>query len=160
MAPNTRRDNIREILHGTEVYDPYRWLEDQNSAETRAWITAQNKYTDSILGGLPGRDAIRQRLTALMKVDAITMPVERNGWYFYSKRKAEQNLPVIYTRKGIHAPEEVLIDPHPMSPDHLINVSLAYVDHEARIVAYGVRHGGGDEVTIPVLYIASRKGPS
>jgi prolyl oligopeptidase len=157
MYPNTRRDNVVDVLHGTEVLDPYQWLEDQNSPETRAWIGAQNKYTDSILGNRPERDAIRQRLTALMKVDAITMPVERNGWYFYSKRKANQDLPVIYARKGIDAAEEILIDPHPMSPDHLINVSLAYIDHEARTVAYAVRQGGEDEVAIRFLDMPSRK---
>src|SRR5262245_8339013 len=157
MYPNTRRDNVKEILHGKEVSDPYRWLEDQNSAETRAWIASQNKYTESILGRLPGRDAIRRRLTELMKVDAIAVPVERNGWYFYSKRRTDQDLPVIYARKGISAPEEVLIDPHPMNPRHLINVSLAYVDHEARTVAYTVRQGGEDEVTIRFLDMASRK---
>jgi len=157
MYPNTRRDDIKEILHGKEVCDPYRWLEDQNGPETRAWITSQNKYTESVLGRLPGRDAIRHRLTALMKVDAITVPIERNGWYFYLKRTADQDLPVIYTRKGIHAPEEVLIDPHPMSPNHMINVSLAYVDHEARTVAYGVRQGGEDEVSIRFLDMESRK---
>src|SRR2546428_5744689 len=155
MYPNTRRDDIKEILHGQEVRDPYRWLEDQNGPETRAWITSQNKYTESVLGRLPGRDAIRHRLTALMKVDAITVPIERNGWYFYLKRTADQDLPVIYTRKGIHAPEEVLIDPHPMSPNHMINVSLAYVDHEARTVAYGVRQGGEDEVSIRFLDMES-----
>jgi prolyl oligopeptidase len=155
--PNTRRDDVKEVLHGTEVHDPYRWLEDQNSPETRAWITSQNKYTESVLGPVPEREAIRQRLTALMKVDAISVPVERNGWYFYSKRAADQDLPVIYVRRGIGGPEEVLIDPHPMSPNHMINVSLAYVDHEARTVAYTVRQGGEDEVAIRFLDMASRK---
>ena len=155
--PNTRRDDVKEVLHGTEVHDLYRWLEDQNSPETRAWITSQNKYTESVLGPVPEREAIRQRLTALMKVDAISVPVERNGWYFYSKRAADQDLPVIYVRRGIGGPEEVLIDPHPMSPNHMINVSLAYVDHEARTVAYTVRQGGEDEVAIRFLDMASRK---
>src|SRR5262249_30087985 len=121
MYPQTRRDDVREVLHEAEVLDPFRWLEDQNSPETRAWLAAQNKYTESLLSRLPGRDGIRQRLTALMKVDAISVPIERNGWYFYSKRRADQDLPVIYTRKGIGATEEVLIDPHPMSPTHMIN---------------------------------------
>ena len=69
MYPQTRRDEVIEVLHGTEVLDPYRWLEEQDSPETRAWLTSQNKYTDSILGALPGRDAIRQRLTALARVE-------------------------------------------------------------------------------------------
>src|SRR5262245_49033543 len=155
--PNTRRDNIRELLHGTEVLDPYRWLEDQNSPETRAWITSENKYTESIPGSVPERGAIRQRLTTFMKVDAISVPVERNGWYFYSKRAADQDLPVIYVRKGIDGPEEVLIDPHPMSPNHMINVSLVYVDQAARTVAYTVRQGGEDEVAIRFHDMASRK---
>src|SRR5690349_7011053 len=72
--PATRQDNVRETLHGTEVIDPYRWLEDQDSPETRAWLAAQNRYADSVFSTLPDRDAIRQRLSSLMTVDSIAAP--------------------------------------------------------------------------------------
>src|SRR5688572_7289892 len=69
--PKTRVENNTETVHGVKVADPYRWLEDQDSPETRAWIAEQNRYTESILGSLPGRDAIQKRLEQLLKIDTI-----------------------------------------------------------------------------------------
>src|SRR5436305_13382610 len=76
-APPTRRDNVTETMHGVPVSDPYRWLEDQNSPETRKWITDQNAYTHSMLDALPGRDALRNRISQLLKVEVIGPPIER-----------------------------------------------------------------------------------
>jgi prolyl oligopeptidase len=89
--PTTRVDNVAEDFHGTSINDPYRWLEDQKAPETRAWIDAQNSYTDSVLGTLPGRDRIRQRITELLKIDVIGQPTVRGDRYFFSKRRADQN---------------------------------------------------------------------
>ncbi|HKY06074.1 MAG TPA: S9 family peptidase, partial [Blastocatellia bacterium] len=69
--PRTRVDNVKETLHGVTITDPYRWLEDKDSPETRAWLKEQNEYTDSLLGALPGREAIRKRLTELLKIETI-----------------------------------------------------------------------------------------
>ena len=74
--PATRADSVREMLHGVEIVDPYRWLEDKSSPATRAWIGAQNAYTDGQLGARPGRDATRKRLEQLLKVDQVTVPFE------------------------------------------------------------------------------------
>src|SRR6266849_6255472 len=74
-APVTPQDDVRETLHGVEVADPYRWLEDQDSLETRLWINRQNRYTRSMLGGLPGQEYLQQRLAELMKTDIIGMPI-------------------------------------------------------------------------------------
>src|SRR4051794_36150351 len=88
--PPTRRDDVKETIHGVTVEDPYRWLEDQNAPETRAWIDAQNKYTMSQIGSLPSRSYLEKHLAQLLKVDATKVPVERNGRYFYLERKANQ----------------------------------------------------------------------
>ena len=85
--PATRMDNVTDDYFGTKVTDPFRWLEDQNSPETRAWIDKQNDYTNSILSKLPGRDVLRTRLSALYKVDSIGMPVEHGGRYFFYKAR-------------------------------------------------------------------------
>ena len=98
--PSTRTDNVKETLHGVDVVDPYRWLEDQESKETREWIDRQNRYTQSILSALPGRETLKRRLTELLKIESVGMPVERGGRYFYSKRRADQDLSVLYVRKG------------------------------------------------------------
>ncbi|MFQ5664176.1 MAG: prolyl oligopeptidase family protein [Terriglobia bacterium] len=155
--PPTRRDNVKEVLHGVAVVDPYRWLEDQQSPETRAWIDAQNDYTQSRLGAVPGREELKQRLTELMRVDTIGIPRVRNGRYFFLKRRADQDLSVIYMRKGLRGEDEVLIDPHPMSPDHTTSVTLIDVSPDAKTLIYGVRQGGEDEISVNLLDTETRK---
>ncbi|HEY6291100.1 MAG TPA: prolyl oligopeptidase family serine peptidase [Terriglobia bacterium] len=146
--PATRRDDVVDNYHGTRVPDPYRWLEDQNSPETRAWIKAEDSYSRAILDSLPGRDAIQQRLEALMNVDVIGVPREEDGRYFFSRRKVGQDLPVIYVRQGLDGPDRVLLDPHPLSPDHSTSFSLEDVSKDGKLIAYGVRLGGKDEVSV------------
>ncbi|MEE8201464.1 MAG: hypothetical protein V3R29_09885, partial [Candidatus Acidoferrales bacterium] len=116
--PETKRVPVTEALHGVEVVDPYRWLEDQQAPETRAWIEAQNEYTESLLGQVPGREELRKRLTELMRIDTLGTPRVRHGRYFFMKRGADQDLSVLYLREGLEGEDQVLVDPHPMSPDH------------------------------------------
>ena len=85
QAPSTRVDNFREVIHGVEIVDPYRWLEDQDGPETRAWIDAQNKYTHSLLDSLPSRPLIQKRLSELLRVDTVGTPLEEGGRYFLFK---------------------------------------------------------------------------
>ena len=155
--PATRADSVREMLHGVEIVDPYRWLEDKSSPATRAWIGAQNAYTDGQLGARPGRDATRKRLEQLLKVDQVTVPFERGGRYIYTKRRADQDLPVIVMRRGADGPEEVLVDPHPLSPDHTVSVQILNVSDDGKLLAYGTRTGGEDEVTVTLFDLETRK---
>src|ERR1051325_1756964 len=86
--PPARLDNVREVIHGVEIIDPYRWLEEQDSPETRAWIDAQNKYTHSLLDELPARPLIQKRLSELLRVDTVSAPFEQGGRYFLFKKRA------------------------------------------------------------------------
>jgi len=147
-APPTRRDDVVDDYHGVKVPDPYRWLEDQNSPETRAWIKTEDDYARAILDALPGRDLIRQRLTALMNVDVIGVPREEGGRYFFSRRKVGQDLAVVYVRQGLEGQDRVLIDPHPLSPDHTTTVTLQDVSKDGKLIGYGIRLGGKDEESI------------
>jgi prolyl oligopeptidase len=146
--PATRREDVVDDYNGVRVPDPYQWLEDQNSPETRKWIEAQDAYSRPILDGLPGRDAIRARLTALMNVDVIGLPREEGGRFFYSRRKAGEDLFVVYERQGIEGADRVLIDPHPLSTDHSTSVSLEDVSKDGHLAVYGIRAGGRDEVSL------------
>ena len=148
--PPTDMRDVVDTLHGVEIADPYRWLEDQDAAETRTWIDAQNAYTDSLLGGLPGRDALRARAAAVLERDAIGLPNERGGRYFFSLRRADQDLAVLYWRDGIDGADQVLIDPHPMSLDHTTTVELRDLSDDGTMAVYAVREGGVDEVAIHV----------
>jgi prolyl oligopeptidase len=146
--PAAHRDSVVDVVHGVRIPDPYRWLEDQHSPETRAWIDSENKYTDSILGKVPGKEALARRLAELERVDVTRMPIERNGRYFYMKRLASQDLFAIDVREELYGQEQVLVDPGPLSANHTTTVQLRDVSQDGSLVGYGVRRGGADELEI------------
>jgi len=148
IPPKTRTAIVKENIHGVEIADAYRWLENAESQETSDWIESQNEHTDAMIASLPGRGELKRRLTELMRIDWLSEPTMRNGRYFFMKRLRDQELSVIYMRKGLQAKDEVLIDPHPMSPDHTTSVSIRDVSEDGTILAYAVQEGGQDEVTI------------
>ncbi len=157
LAPPTRRAVVVDTVHGVAIADPYRWLEQQDAPETRAWISAQNGYTDAVIGALPGRDAIERRLTELLRVETIGIPGYRGGRYFLTRRAAAQDLSVLYMRRTLNGPDEVLVDPHGWSADHTVSVGFIDASHDGRLLAYRVRSGGEDEVAIRMMDIDSRR---
>jgi prolyl oligopeptidase len=156
-VPPTRTDNVEDMLHGVRVVDPYRWLEDQQSPETRAWIDAENAYTKAVLTALPGRDRIQRRIAALKHVDAFHAPDERSGRYFFMKRLAGQDQYGIYMRAGVSGGDELLIDPHPLSADHTVNLEVSSISADGRLVAYGIRQGGEDETAVKFFDVDRRQ---
>jgi prolyl oligopeptidase len=155
--PPTRRENVKETIQGVTIEDPYRWLEDQNSTETRTWIDAQNKYTMSQIGNLPSRPYLQKHLAQLLKVDATKVPIERSGHYFYLERKANEDQYILYMRTSATAKPKVLVDPHPLSEDHSTSVSISDVMTDGSLIAYGIRKGGADEEEIHFLDVNSGK---
>ena len=99
--PATRKDSAVDVLHGVSISDAYRWLEDQDSAETRAWLDAENRCTAAALRSVPGRAQITKRLSELQKTDAYGTPLQRKDDYFFDKRAAGQDLYVICRRRGL-----------------------------------------------------------
>src|SRR6266516_2501255 len=138
--PSTRAGDVKESFGNVEVTDPYRWLEEQNAPETRAWIDEQNKYSEAFLHAFPDRDAIQRRVTELLKIDTIGVPEEHGGRYFFTKRLADQDLPVLYVRKGAAGRDEVLLDPHTMSADHTTSIQLFDVLPRARYQGVAVKN--------------------
>jgi prolyl oligopeptidase len=155
--PAAQKGATIDILHGVSIPDPYRWLEDQDSSETRAWLAAENRCTDAVLKSFPGRDLITKRLSELQKTDSFGTPLQRRGDYFFDKRAAGQDLYVICRRHGLNGADEILLDPQGMSADHSTSVGLRDVSNDASVVAYGVRAGGKDEVTVHFLDVKSRR---
>jgi prolyl oligopeptidase len=154
--PTARIDSAKDAYGDTVVADPYRWLEDQNSPETRAWIDAEQKCTEAALLNFAGRAHISKRLTELLRVDSYEAPLERGGRYFFRKRLADQDLLQIYMRrKG--AADELLIDPLPWSKDHSASATLRNVSKDGNLLFYGRREGGQDEITVHVLNVDARK---
>jgi prolyl oligopeptidase len=146
--PVTEAKPVSEVIHGVSVTDSYRWLEDQNSPETRDWIRRENAYTDAMLGNLPQKPELAKRIEALLNTDVVEIPVVRGTRYFYRKRPAGEDTFRIYMRQGLDGAEQLLVDPTPLSPKHTTNVDIEDVSHDGRVVAYHVREGGADETEV------------
>src|ERR1051325_974756 len=151
MAPKTKVEPVTETLHGVTLTDPYRWLEDQESPATRAWIQEQNDYTQALLGARPERAALKQRLERLFKIDTQGVPTAKGGRYFFFKRRADQNQPVLYVRDGLNGKDEVLLDANGESADNTLSYSLQDLSEDGKMLVYGVRQGGKDEVQVKFM---------
>jgi len=156
-VPKTRTDDVAETVYGVTIRDPYRWLEDQQSPETRAWIDAQNAYTRSVLEPLPGRAAISKRLEELLKTERFNTPLVRNGRYFFTRRLADQNQYTICLRNGLHGSDEVLIDPNKSGGDQSTSVNILDVSEDGKWLVYGTRQGGEDEEAATILDVDAHK---
>jgi prolyl oligopeptidase len=155
--PEARVDSVKDTYGSTVVSDPYRWLEDQNSPETRSWIEAEQKCTEAALSNFTGRAQLAKRLGELLHTDSFEAPTERGGRYFFRKRLAAQDLMQLYVRRSLSAPDESLIDPLPWSADHSASVTLENVSRDGNFVFYGRRDGGQDEITLRVLEVDTKK---
>ncbi len=149
---------VTETIGGHEITDNYRWLEDQTSPETRAYIAAQTEYTESYFAQIkPLRDRLISRLTELSRVDSIGLPSEVHGRFFYSKRLAAENQASIYFRQGLAGPEIKLIDAAALSADGNTSVGIEDISGDGKLLAYSVRHGGADEGLIRFLDVDTRE---
>ena len=110
--PETLRGDVVDTLHGVAIPDPYQWLEDQESKETREWIDTQNEYTHGFLDQIPEIAKLETRYSQLLKVDYVGLPFQRGNRYFFSKRNADQELSLICMREGLDGEDQVLVDPH------------------------------------------------
>ena len=142
--PATAKTNVVENYHGTAVADPYRWLEDDNSPETKAWVEAQNKVTFAYLNAIPGRDAIKARLTKLWNFERYGVPFKEGGRTFYSRNDGLQNQSVLYTVESPEATPRVLLDPNTLSADGTVALSGLAVSDDGNLLAYGTSASGSD----------------
>ena len=153
VAPRpTLVEPVKETLHGVEITDPYRWLEDQNSPRTRAWLEEQIAYTRAYLEAIPGREQIRERVKDLLAVkEVISEPWNVGQRYFFLKRQNHAEQPVIVMRDGLFGPETVLIDPTLRATGPSTAVAIAAISEDGRLLAYSVRQGGTDHSVLEIL---------
>jgi prolyl oligopeptidase len=149
---------VTEDVGGHEIADNYRWLEDQKAPDTRAYIQAQQQYTDTYFAQIkPLRDRLVKRLTEMQRVDSVTAPTERHGRLFYTKRLAAENQASIYFRDGLEGPEVKLVDAGTLSADGNASVSIADVSSDGKLLVYGERRGGADEESIRLLDVDTKR---
>ena len=146
--PPTRVQVVTDTLHGVPIADPYRWLESKDAPETRSWVKAQMAYTMSLLNKVPGRDQVVATLAKYSRVDARNVPVVRGPRLFFTTRKADQQQAVLAMRETSDGSDVVLVDPNPMSSDHSTSVTLITVSLDGKMLVYGIRKGGEDEVEL------------
>jgi prolyl oligopeptidase len=155
--PEARKESVTDVYHGTEVKDPYRWLEDDNSAETKAWVSAENAVTDGFIKTIPQRDEIHARLKKLWNFERIGLPYEEGGKWFYSKNSGLQNQSVLYVADTLDGEPRVLLDPNTMSKDGTVALAQSRPSEDGRLLAYATSGGGSDWLEIRVRDIATGK---
>jgi prolyl oligopeptidase len=148
--PASRVEKTVDKLHGVEVPDPYRWLEDGKSKEVEAWTEKQNAYTRSVLDKLPGRDQIRARLDTLLDIGTISTPVPRKGKYFYTKRDGNQNQPILYVREGTNGKDRVLVDANSLSKEGTTALDWWFPSRDGKLLAYGLSKDGSEQSVLRV----------
>ena len=155
--PTTRKGPVVEEYHGQPVADPYRWLEDDSSGETEAWVAEQNTVTFRYLNAIPFRNALRDRLATLVNYPRESAPEVRNGWHLFSRNDGLQNQAVYYLQRGERGAPEVLIDPNALSADGTTRVSMLTFDANAQRIAFMVSESGSDWQQIRVIDVETRE---
>jgi prolyl oligopeptidase len=150
--PDTRREDVVEVLHGVEVHDPYRWLEDASSPEARAWASAQDRFARSQLAALPQRDALKQRIAALSYIDRVFPPERRGQRYFYEQQRADQEKSVFYVREGATGEPRVLLDPNALRG---MSVQAFRVSPDGERVAFRMSMSNTDDAVLKILDVQS-----
>jgi prolyl oligopeptidase len=155
--PTTKTVDHVDTYHGTRVPDPYRWLEDDTSAETAAWVEAQNKVTFAYLDKIPYRAQLNKRLQALFNYAKFSAPSRRGENYFFSKNDGLQNQSVLYIQKGLNGTPEVLIDPNQWSEDGTERLAGFAPSKDGKLAVFGVSRSGSDWIEYRVLDLATKK---
>jgi Serine proteases of the peptidase family S9A len=155
--PEARKGEQVDDYHGTKVADPYRWLEDPDSAESRAWIEAENKITFDFLAKIPERDRIKRRITELWDYEKFGVPFKENSRYFFSRNSGLQNQSVIYVAGNLSEKPSELLDPNALAKDGTIALGGMAVSDDAKRLAYGLAASGSDWQTWKVRNVNTGK---
>ena len=155
--PVTRTVDHVDVYHGTKVPDSYRWLEDDNSPETKAWVEAQNKVTFGYLDKIPFRPQLTERLKKLYDYAKYSAPSRKGDYFFFRKNDGLQNQSVLYIQKGIEGKPDVLIDPNTWSKDGTTILTVFAPSKDGRLAVYGVSRAGSDWQEYNVLDLSTRK---
>ena len=153
--PDTRSIDLIETIHGESIADPYRWLEDGDTSETRRWTDQQNTLTQAHLAAVPGRERIRRRLEELLAIGVLSVPEPVRGRYFYLRREGRQNQPVLYWRQGVTGEDRVAVDPNALNAAGTTALDWFYPSQDGRLLAYGLSENGNEESVLHLMEVES-----
>ena len=157
--PATRVENVVEKIHGVEVRDPYRWLENGESAEVKAWTDGQNRRMRERLDAVPGRKWLEERLWRWQETGSLGAPEVRGkgktARLFYTRREGKQNQPVLYVREGRSGKDRVLLDVNQLASDGTQALDWWYPSEDGALLAYGISAGGDENSILRVRVVAT-----
>jgi len=142
--PDTAKGDVIDNYHGTDVPDPYRWLEDDMSEETGAWVKAQNEVTYAYLESIPFRDALKKRMTEIWNYPKMSTPFKEGERYFYFYNTGLQNQDIMYVKKDLAEEGEVFLDPNEFSEDGTVALAGLSISNDNKYMAYAISKGGSD----------------
>src|SRR5690606_31819581 len=149
--PATEKGDVIDDFFGTEVPDPYRWLESDTAADTKAWVAAQNEVTNAYLAQIPFREAIYKRLENLWNYEKFSAPFKEGDYTYFYKNDGLQNQSVLYRKKGEDGDVEVFLDPNHFSEDGTTSLAGIAFSRDGSLVAYQLSEGGSDWRKVVVI---------
>ena len=155
--PETKKTDVVDTYHGKKISDPYRWLEDDRSAETKAWVDEQNKVTQDYLSKIPYRDQIKKRLETLWNYEKYTAPFKEGEYTYFYKNDGLQNQYVLYRQKDGAAEPEIFLDPNKFSKDATTSLAGIEFTKDGTLAAYQISEGGSDWRKVIILNTANKR---
>src|SRR5437016_14550235 len=140
--PVTKKGDVVDDYFGTKIADPYRWMEDLDSADVAAWVAAENQVTSDYLARLPMRERFKQRITELWNYPKVTIPVREGGRYFYQKNSGLQRQSPLYMRAVLTAEPSLVLDPNVVSPDVSMSLAQWMPASDGKLLAYALSECG------------------
>lgn len=157
VYPKTEKKIVSETYFDTKVDDPYRWLEDDRSSETGAWVKAENELTFDYLSKIPYRDALKEKLSKIWNYEKLSAPSKEGDYIYYYKNDGLQNQSVLYRKKGNDGQEELFLDPNTFAEDGTTSLGQVSFSEDGKIVAYSISEGGSDWRKIIIIDAETKK---
>ncbi|MBI3501896.1 MAG: S9 family peptidase [Bacteroidetes bacterium] len=155
--PQTKKTDTVNDYFGTKIADPYRWLEDDNSDETKKWVEEENKVTFDYLGKIPFRQQMKERLTQVWNYEKMTAPFRRGNYYFFYKNDGLQNQSVLYVQEGLTGAPKILIDPNTLSADGTLALNGVSIREDGKYISYNLSQSGSDWNDVVTMEIQTQK---
>jgi len=157
VYPKARKTDQTDTYHGTTVADPYRWLEDDRSAETAEWVKAENKVTFDYLSQIPYRGQLQKRLEEVYNYPKYSAPRRKGEWFYFSKNDGLQNQSVLYRQKGLDGTPELVIDPNKLSADGTTRLGAFSLSKDGKYAVVGLSKGGSDWQEYQIMDLTTKQ---